>query len=243
MYEEKLPLNIVNFISKIFDGSIIKFNDRESAANMLCPLLKDKLIKIPLSNEVLILGITRGGIILGDIIARRFGYPFHIVIPRKLVAPYNKELSIGGIMKDSTLYLNSNIISTLKITNAYLHMEKQRKLEEIKRREMALLVEQVEGEQLKEKNIILVDDGAATGATLIVTSRWIRKYKPKNLIIAIPICPRSTLGVLKKEADYITSIINPLSRNFQTVENFYQNFEQLEIERINNILKKYKLCP
>ena len=77
-------------------------------------------------------------------------------------------------------------------------------------------------------------------STLIVTSRWIRKYNPKNLIITIPICPQSTLGVLKKEADYITSIINPLSRNFETVETFYQNFEQLEIEKVNNILKKYK---
>ena len=236
-----MPLKIANFISKIFDGSIIKFNNRESAAKMLCLLLKDKLTKISSSNEVLILGITRGGIILGDIVATKFGYPFHIVIPRKLVAPYNKELSIGGIMKDSTLYLNSILISTLKITNEYLYMEKQRKLEEIKRREITLQVEQVEGEKLKEKNIILVDDGAATGATLIVTSRWIRKYKPKNLIIATPICPQSTLDLLKREADYITSIINPLSRNFETVETFYQNFEQLEIERINNILKKYKL--
>jgi putative phosphoribosyl transferase len=236
-----LTLKRVNFISKIFDGSIIKFNDRESAAKMLCTLLKDILTKIPSSsNEVLTLGITRGGIILGDIVATKFGYPFHIVIPRKLVAPHNKELSIGGIMKDSTVYLNSILINTLNITDEYLNIEKQSKLEEIKRRERTLLVDQVEGEQLKGKNIILVDDGAATGATLIVTSRWIRKYNPKNLIIAIPICPQSTLGVLKKEADYITSIINPLSRNFETVETFYQNFEQLEIEKVNNILKKYK---
>jgi putative phosphoribosyl transferase len=235
-----LPLNIVNFISKIFDGSLIKFNNRESAAKMLCLLLKDKLTKIP-SNEVLTLGIARGGIILGDIIATKFGSPFHIVIPRKLVAPYNKELSIGGIMKDSTLYLNNILIHALKITDEYLNIEKQRKLEEIKRREIALLIEQVEGEQLKQKNIILVDDGVATGATLIVTSRWIRKYNPKNLIIATPICPQSTLCILKNEADYIITLINPLPRNFETVDTFYQTFEQLETEKINNILKKYKL--
>ena len=159
-----MTLKRVNFISKIFDGSIIKFNDRESAAKMLCTLLKDILTKIPSSsNEVLTLGVTRGGIILGDIVATKFGYPFHIVIPRKLVAPHNKELSIGGIMKDSTLYLNSILINTLNITDEYLNIEKQSKLEEIKRRERTLLVDQVEGEQLKGKNIILVDDGAATG--------------------------------------------------------------------------------
>jgi putative phosphoribosyl transferase len=87
----------------------------------------------------------------------------------------------------------------------------------------------------------LIDDGVATGATLIVTSRWIRRFKPKNLIIATPICPQPTLLLLKKEADYVVTIINPSLRNFNTVEYFYHNFEQLEIERLVNILKKYKL--
>jgi predicted phosphoribosyltransferase len=234
-----LPLNILNFISKILDGSIIRFKDRENAAEMLCSILKDNLTKIQ-SNESLILGITRGGIILGDIISRKFGYPFHIVIPRKLAAPHNRELAIGGIMKDNTIYLDTSLMKTLKINNEYLDIEKQRKLEEIKKIE-AILGKQVEGEKLKEKNIILVDDGVATGATLLVTSRWIRKYEPKNLTIATPICPHSTLSLLKKETDYVASIINPSSRNFDTVENFYQKFEQLEIEKLNYILKKYKL--
>jgi predicted phosphoribosyltransferase len=232
-------LKLLNNVSKIFDGSIIKFKDRENAGEMLCSILKNKLNKIPCS-EILILGITRGGIILADIISTKFGYPLHIVIPRRLVAPNDRELSIGGIMKDNTLYLDILLVETLGITEKYLHIEKQKKLEEIKKIE-AIIGKQVEGEKLKEKNIILVDDGVATGATLLVTSRWIRKYEPKNLTIATPICPHSTLSLLKKETDYVASIINPSSRNFDTVENFYQKFEQLEIEKLNYILKKYKL--
>jgi putative phosphoribosyl transferase len=235
-----LALKILDFISKIFDGSIVKFKDRESAAFLLCSLLRDKLTQFP-HNEVLILGIVRGGIVLGDIVATKFKYPFHIVIPRKLVAPHDSELSIGGIMKDKTLYLDPLLLKTLKITEKYLTMEKLRKLEEIKKREITLLENQIEGDQLKGKNIILIDDGVATGATLIVTSRWIRRFKPKNLIIATPICPQPTLLLLKKEADYVLTIINPSLRNFNTVEYFYHNFEQLEIERLVNILKKYKL--
>ncbi|MGI9010209.1 MAG: phosphoribosyltransferase [Nitrososphaeraceae archaeon] len=226
-------------ISKIFDGSIIKFRDRENAAEMLYSMLKNKLTKIS-SNEIVILGIPRGGIILGDIIATKFRYQFHIVIPRKLVAPNNKELSIGGIMKDNTLYLDTLIIKTLEITDEYLKTEKDIQLKEIKTRE-ALFGQQIEGDRIRGKNIVLVDDGVATGTTLIVASRWIRKYKPKNLTIAIPVCPKPIIKVLSEEVDMVESIITPYSSNFNTIEGFYHNFEQLKNEKLTNILKKYRL--
>lgn len=232
-------MKILDPISKIFDGSIIKFRDRENAAEMLYSMLKNKLTKIS-SNEIVILGIPRGGIILGDIIATKFRYQFHIVIPRKLVAPNNKELSIGGIMKDNTLYLDTLIIKTLEITDEYLKTEKDIQLKEIKTRE-ALFGQQIEGDRIRGKNIVLVDDGVATGTTLIVASRWIRKYKPKNLTIAIPVCPKPIIKVLSEEVDMVESIITPYSSNFNTIEGFYHNFEQLKNEKLTNILKKYRL--
>ena len=228
---------LTEFISSIFDGSIIQFKDCENAAEILSSLLKDKLNSISSKNN-LILGIPRGGIIIGDIIARKFGYPFHIIIPRKLVSPYNQEVSIGGIMKDNTIYLDTLLIKKLEITDKYLDIEKERQLQEIKKREI-ILGYQIKEEKIKGKNIILVDDGVATGSTLIVAIRWLRKYEPNNLIVAIPVCPKPTFNLLKDEANDVISIIIPSSKNFNTVDKFYQKFEQLEIEKIRDILSKY----
>src|ERR687897_59252 len=109
---------ISNIISKILDGSIIKFKDRHNASELLCSILQNKLCKL-LHGEVLILGIPRGGIIMGDIIAAKFGFEFDIVMPRRMVALHNRELSIGAIMKDNTTYLNNTLIKMMKISDDY----------------------------------------------------------------------------------------------------------------------------
>lgn len=222
----------------IFDGSIMQLKDRENASEILYSLLKDKLNVN--SDKYLVLGIPSGGVVIGDIIATKFRYSFDIVIPRRLASPHDEELSIGAIMKDNTMYTNPLTMRNLKITDQYLNEEKERQLNEIKKRE-TILGQQIKGEKISGKNIILVDDGVATGATLIVASRWIRKHNPKNLTIATPVCPKYTLKLLKEEADAIESIIIPSSKNFTTVEKFYKYFEQLEIERIHEIVKKYNI--
>jgi predicted phosphoribosyltransferase len=163
---------------------------------LLCTILKGKFNKIPQS-EVLVLGIPRGGIVVGDIVAQRFGYDFDIIIPRRMLAPQNKEMSIGAIMKDNTLYLDRVYIKKLKITDEYLNSEKEKQLREIHKSE-SILGKQINPEQIKGKYIVLVDDGVATGARLIVSSRWIRQYEPRNLMVLTPICPKPVFSQLKK---------------------------------------------
>lgn len=224
-------------ISKIFDGSIIKFKDRQTASEVLCSVLKSKLTKMP-CNEVLILGIPRGGIIVGDIVAKKFGYPFNVVIPRRILAPHNKELSIGAIMKDNTIYFNKILLDTLGINQDYLDVEKKKEIREIEKRE-TILGRHVEFDEINGKNIILVDDGVASGATLIVTSRWVRKFKPKSLTILVPVCPKPILKLLKHEVDQVESILTPTLKNFTSIDSFYQNFKEVEYDELNDILKNY----
>ncbi len=230
---------ISDFISIIKDGSMIRFKDRENSAIMLSLILKEQLQKTPwLKEESLILAIPRGGVIIGDIVAQTLGYSLDIIIPRKLSAPGNKELSIGAIMKDNTIYINNNLVKTLQITSKFIEKEIKIKHDEIKRRE-SIYKNQVEGNKIKGKNIILVDDGAATGATLIVASRWIKSNKPKRLTIAITVLPKSTLELLQKEADHIESLLTVALRNFDTVGQFYKNYLPVEDEKVIGILKKH----
>jgi putative phosphoribosyl transferase len=109
-----------DILSSIKDGSILKFKDREKAALTLSSVLKDTVKNID-RDEIVVLGIPRGGVIMARIICKKIGAKsFDIVIPRKLTAPHNPELGVGAIMNDGTLYLNDYVVNALKITEQHL---------------------------------------------------------------------------------------------------------------------------
>ena len=163
-----------DILSSISDGSIIKFKSRETAGKSLSYLLKKSFRNNHNdNNKFIVVCIPRGGIIVGDVIARNFGFNLDIILPKRLLSPRNKELTIGSVMKDGTFHLDNFMVNSLKISNDYLEKEKNLKIKEIELIE-TLYGKQIEGNKIKSKNIILVDDGAATGATLITALRWIR---------------------------------------------------------------------
>jgi putative phosphoribosyl transferase len=225
-----------DILSSIKDGSILKFKDREKAALTLSSVLKDTVKNID-RDEIVVLGIPRGGVIMARIICKKIGAKsFDIVIPRKLTAPHNPELGVGAIMNDGTLYLNDYVVNALKITEEYLEREKINQTEEIKRRE-SLYRPDFRPYGIKNKIIILTDDGAATGATLVAASRWIRKQNPKKLIIAVPVVPKETLELLKRESDDVEAVIVPTTSNFKSVGQFYEDFSTVTDNEVVNIMK------
>lgn len=228
-----------DIISSISDGSIIKFKSRETAGKSLFYLLKRSFRKNQNDNKFIVVCIPRGGIIVGDVIARNFGFNLDIILPKRLLSPRNKELTIGSVMKDGTFHLDNFMVNSLKISNDYLEKEKNLKIKEIEQKEI-LYGQQIEGNKIESKNIILVDDGAATGSTLIVASKWIKTFQPSHLTIATPVCPKEILKLLKNEVNDVVSLINPISRNFTTVGKFYQDFLPVKDVQGLNILKKYR---
>jgi putative phosphoribosyl transferase len=229
-----------DIISSISDGSIIKFKSRETAGKSLSYLLKRSFRKNQNdNNKFIVVCIPRGGIIVGDVIARNFGFNLDIILPKRLLSPTNKELTIGSVMKDGTFHLDNFTVNSLKISNDYMEKEMNLKIKEIELIE-TLYGKQIEGNKIKSKNIILVDDGAATGSTLIVTSKWIKTFHPTHLTIATPVCPKERLKLLKSEVNDVVSLINPISRNFITVSKFYQDFLPVKDVQVINILKKYR---
>jgi len=230
----------IDIISSLSDGSIIKFKNRETAGKSLSYLLKKRVKNNQNDSKFIVVCIPRGGVIVGDVIARNFGLILNIILPKRLLSPGNEELTIGSVMKDGTYHLDNFMVNSLKISNDYLQKEKNLKIKEIELIE-TLYGKQIEGNKLKSKNIILVDDGAATGSTLIVASKWIKTFYPNHLTIATPICPKDILKFLKSEVNTVVSLINPLSRNFTTVSKFYQDFLPISDEQVIDVLKKYKL--
>jgi predicted phosphoribosyltransferase len=243
----------------MFDSIIkrfqFKFKDRTYAANILSAALEDFLRKEQeVKSNITVLGIPRGGVVIADIVATKLkASDFDIVIPRKLRIPHNEEAAFGAVMEDGTVYVEDRIVKDLGISEEYTEEEKNFQLQEIKRRS-ALYGRKGQEEELQQAIIknkinnstvtILVDDGAASGATVIAAARFIRKsFNPNNnkLIIGLPVAPKDTAQLLKREADHVEVVTTPSSSAFNSVGQYYQNFEPISDEKVIEVIRHRNL--
>ena len=212
----------------------MKFRDRADAGRILA----ERLALEASDRPTVVLGIPRGGVILADIVARRLGTDFDIVIPRKLGAPANEELAIGAVTEDGTSYINRYLTDALRVPQDYIEKEKARQIEEISRRAATYrkrdLPYMIEG-----RRAILVDDGIATGATVIASARWVRKHHPASLTVAVPVAPIQSVEVLEHESDHVLAIDTP--RDFASVGQFYEEFSPVTDEEIKAIMRARNL--
>jgi len=216
----------------------LKFRDRIDAAEILAERLAESFNNLKINRqEALILGIPRGGVIIADIVARKLSTGFDIVIGRKLGAPENKELAIGAVMEDGTSYINRYLVDALLITQEYIEKEKLEQQNEIKRRKT--LYRKTSDYEIEKRVVTLVDDGIATGATIIAAARWIRKQRPKLLLLAVPVAPSQTVHLLRQEADFTEVVASP--DNFNAVGEFYSNFDPVADENVIEVMKKRNL--
>jgi putative phosphoribosyl transferase len=217
----------------------IKFKNRTSAGEILASVLADIFKKESKTAPVTVLAIPRGGVIIGDAIASKFNQSeFDIVIPRKLGAPNNPELAIGAVMQDRTVYLNERLIQTLQVSTKYLDSEIERQVQEIQRR-MFLYRPASKTYNIAGRSVVVVDDGIATGATVMVVAKWIRKYDPASVLIAVPVAPEDTVAGLSKEGNRVQVITTPSS--FGSVGQFYDNFNQVTDEEVKEVARKWGL--
>ena len=197
-------------------------------------------------SAAVVLGIPRGGVITADIIAQKLSVPFFdIVIPGKLTDPINKEHAIGSVIEDDVTYLDQEQITHKQISSAYLEKEKVKQMQEIERRNSLYR----RGPRsdfkffLNDKTVILVDDGAETGATVIAAARWIKRMgnSPSRLIVAIPIAPKCTVDLLKKKCTSEVEVVIKPSSTFRSVEQYYRDFRSISDEEVIRIMKRRNL--
>jgi predicted phosphoribosyltransferase len=209
------------------------FKDRVDAAQKLAK----KLEWIKKENPI-ILAIPRGGVVTGDVIAKTLGLSLDIIVSRKVGAPYNPELAIGAVVHDGSFFPNSYLINSLGISQEYLDEQITEQLEEIKRRLMKFRGRK--DYDLKDRTVVLVDDGIATGATVFVALDWIKKQNPKRIIVAIPVGPRDTIERLSKMAEVVV-LYDPV--DFGAVGEFYNSFDQVEDYQVAEIMNSYGYRP
>ena len=221
------------------------FRDRIDAAQMLASKIESYL-KYEHKNiafsykELVVLAIPRGGIILANVIASYFDCDLDIIVSRKIRHELNKELAIGAVMPDGTIFMNERILKIAPISQKYLDQEIEFQKKEITRRLIEFRGTTSYADKLNEKIVILVDDGIATGATIIASAHWLKKnYTYKKLIIAVPVAPATsdTVDVLSRIADKMIILYTP--EEFSAVGQFYQRFDQVDDEEVKEIMRKY----
>ena len=219
----------------------LKFKDRVAAGEMLAALLEKykKKEKGDTATPITVIGIPRGGVVVADTVAKKLSIrDFDIVIPRKLRAPNNSENAIGAIMQDGAVYLEDRLLKSMNISNQYLEMEISEQKKEIDRRMGLYRPGRAKEYKIKGRTVFLVDDGAATGATVTAAARWIRKQNPKHLIIALPVAPSQVKLALKQQADDLEIIYVP--SNFTSVEQLYQKFDAVSDHEMIRLLERYR---
>ena len=224
----------------------VLFQDREQAGQELAKELEETLKKnekIDLSkasDEIIVLAIPRGGVILGDIIAKHFQCGLDVVISRKIRAEFNEEFAIGAMMPDGSYFLNEEITKLFNISQAYLKKEIDFQKKEIKRRLIEFRGDVSYHDKFKGKVVILVDDGIATGSTIIASAQWVKNNcNCKQLFIAVPVAPArdETVNKLAKIADNV--VILHMEEVFSAVGQFYRYFDQVSDETVKKIMMKH----
>ena len=196
-----------------------RFKDREEAGH----LMARKLIDFKVDDDVLILALPRGGVPIGFVIAHELHKPLDIYLVKKIGVPGQEELAMGAISSGGEISLDRGMIERLDISDSELDELVSEKKELLKERE-ALLRGGRQPLDVCKKVIILVDDGLATGATMITAIRGLKKQNPKKIIVAIPVASRESLELIQKEVDEVICLLVP--DFFYSVSVWYTDFRQ-----------------
>ena len=208
----------------------IFFKDRTEAGF----LLSQKLAKYKSKKNAIVLGIPRGGVVVAKAVSENLKLPLDIVVTKKIGAPNQEELAIGAVGPEGTIILDNKLIDTLGVKREYIEKMASQKSDEIVER--LIKFGKTKDSKFKNKTIILIDDGIATGATVEVAVKYLKYKKANKIIIAVPIIPKSTVPKFKNMVDELIALKIPFV--FDSVGRFYKDFSQVTDNEVSKIIKR-----
>jgi predicted phosphoribosyltransferase len=205
------------------------FANRDHAAQQLAQALAAYKGK-----HALILAIPRGAVPMGQALAQALDGELDVVLVRKLQAPFSPEVAIGSIDESGWSYVN-DYAEAAGVTPSYLEQEKQRQLATIRKRRAQYTPLRTPIDPAG-RIVIVVDDGLATGSTMISALHALREKKPARLICAVPVAPKDTLEKIRPYADEVVCLSTPPF--FRAVGQFYREFPQVEDAAVADVLRE-----
>lgn len=203
------------------------FTDRIQAGKLLAQKLKRYK-----DQSGVVLAVPRGGVPLGYVVAHELNLPLELLLTKKLGHPSNEEYAIGAVS-----LTDRYVSSREKVSQEYLEQETERvraRLREMKQKFIGKHIpESIEG-----KIVIVIDDGIATGLTLLSTIRMLRRQDPEKIVIAVPVSSREAIKKLSEQADEVVCLLVP--DDFYGVGAFYENFDQVSDDEVLFFLEKHR---
>ena len=183
--------------------------------------------------SAIVLAIPRGGVVVGFEVAHALNISLDLIIPRKIRAPDNPELAIGALTEDGTVILDDELVKYLQVSEEYVREESERQRLEIERR-LKLYRGDAPYPSLKNREVVIVDDGIATGSTMKAAVASVRMRGAKTILVAAPVGPFSSIEELKREADNVICLYTP--EPFYAIGQFYEDFTQTSDEEVRRLL-------
>ncbi|MBI4394707.1 MAG: phosphoribosyltransferase [Candidatus Omnitrophica bacterium] len=205
------------------------FRDRSDAGRQLAA----KLSHYSGKSNVLVLGLPRGGVVVAYEVAKALKVPLNVFVVRKLGVPGHEELAMGAIASGGVHFLNESVVQTLHILQSQIEEVTKKEQKELERRERMY-----HGTEpplsVVGREVILIDDGLATGATMYAAVKALRKQKPKKIIVVVPVAAEETCNEFRLEVDEMICLYTPES--FFGVGMWYEHFEPTTDAEVRRLL-------
>jgi len=206
------------------------FKDRRDAGGHLVKALKKYE-----TDDVVVLGIARGGVVVGYEVAKGLKATLEVIMPRKIPIPWNPEAGFGAITEDGTTVLNEPLVEYLRLRGDEIKEVSMKVLREIRRR-----IRKYRGDRpfpdIDQKIVILVDDGLASGFTMIAAIEMVKKYTPKRIVVAVSVSPRTSINRVRPLVDELVCLYVQEYGDF-AVASYYEEFPDISDEEVLAYLK------
>jgi putative phosphoribosyl transferase len=207
------------------------FKNRQEAGKRLAELL---LAYRGMSHAVVV-GLARGGIVVASEVARLLALPLSVAVPRKIGAPGNPELALGALSSDGEVWINPDVQALVRASACYIAQQVARE-KEIASARIALYTQGAPLPSLRGTCVLLIDDGVATGATLIAEMGALRRKGAAKLIAAAPVAARPAWEEIARIAD--EAVCLEIAEGFLGISSFYEEFLQVDDETVVQLLKE-----
>ena len=206
------------------------FRDRAEAGRKLATALKEFKGK-----ELVVLGIPRGGVVVAGEVARALDAPLDIVVTRKIEAPGEPEYALGAVTQEGEVIMDKQATESIGASKQYLDEQARKKREEVNER-MKKFRGDAPYPDLEGKVVVIVDDGIATGSSVRAAVLSVRKRRPKEIVVAVPVAPKEAVETLTGGGYRVVCLETPAS--FFAIGEFYEVFDQVEDEEVKQVLDR-----
>jgi putative phosphoribosyl transferase len=207
------------------------FRDRHDAGDVLA----EELASYRGRDDLVVLGLARGGVPVAEQVASSLHAPLDVFLVRKLGVPQWRELAMGALASGGGVVINDSLVRSLDISEEQVQAAIERETEELHRREHAYRGGRPPAD-IAGKTVILVDDGIATGASMLVAVRAVRTRQPAKIVVAVPVGPASTCRELADEADDVVCATMP--PGFEAVGQVFEDFHQVSDDEVRESLSR-----